>query len=193
AVDREWLMFLQQNPAPQIEQKKYEDCAKLLGRNPQPSKLATEAILWTSSQEGTDATLLAVTWAKEGSFSFNPPPNPRQDGGWDMGPLQTSTTYFMKEEFVNSISEDSFAVTGPAVSGVPFSGDPYLALRWGARAINYGQNFSSSRPKGVSERADLAGIYRAGPKRTGPYKTRVNEFNALHSGYDTFFECLRKK
>jgi YD repeat-containing protein len=181
-------------PAPQIPQKKYDDCVKTLRGNPQPSKVATEAILWTSGQEGTDTTVLAVTWFHESSFRFDPPPNPRKDGGYDMGPLQTSTTYFMKERFVDGIAPegDSFAINGPAVPGQNFTGDPYLALRWGARAINDGANYAKSRPKDVSARADLAGIYRAGDKRTGQYRTRVSEFNALQRGYDAFFDCLKK-
>ena len=162
-----------------------------MGKTPQPSKLAAEAILWTSSQEGTDATLLAVTWAKESGFDFYPKPNPRRDGGYDMGPLQTSTTYFMKDRFVNAVSDDSFEVTGLAVAGQPFTGNPYLALRWGARALNEGANYSKTRPGGISARADMAGLYRAGSSRTGPYQTRVNEFNALQPGYDAFFNCLR--
>lgn len=180
-----------QNPAPQLPQAKYDRCAKLLGKAAQPSKLATEAILWTSGQEGTDTTLIAVTWAKESGFDFNPTPNPREDGGYDMGPLQTSTTYFMKDRFVNSISEDSFAVNGPAVVGQRFTGDPYLALRWGARALNEGANYKKTRPGDVSARADMAGLYRAGSSRGGPYRSRVNQFNAMQPGYDAFFNCLK--
>ena len=138
--------------------------------------------------------MLAVTWAHESGFDFNPKPNPREEGGFDMGPLQTSTTYFMKPEFVNDIAPegDLFAITGPAITGQKFSGDPYLALRWGARAINDGKNYAKTRPKDVSARADLAGIYRAGNKRQGPYRTRINEFNTLSPGYDAFFNCLKK-
>jgi YD repeat-containing protein len=181
-----------QNPAPQIDQKKYDGCAKLLGKSPAPSKLATEAILWTSSQEGTNATLIAVTWAKESGFDFNPVANARDDGGFDVGPLQTSTTYFGKDRFVNTLSDDAGEVMGTFASETArFNGNPYLALRWGARALNDGAG-RKGRPKGVSALADMAGIYRSGSSRTGPYRTRVNEFNALSSGYDAFFNCLRK-
>lgn len=163
-----------------------------MGKSPRPSKLATEAILWTSSQERTNATLIAVTWFEESGFDFYPGPHPRKDGGFDVGPLQTSTTVFGKDRFVNSLSDDAGQVMGTfATKGVPFNGDPYLALRWGARALNDGAGIRG-RPKGVSALADMAGIYRAGSSRTGPYQTRVNEFNALHSGYDAFFNCLRK-
>jgi len=180
-----------QNRPPQIDQKKYDDCAKLLGKSPAPSKVATEAILWTSSQEGTNSTLIAVTWAKESGFDFRPGPNPREDGGFDVGPLQTSTTYFGKDRFLNGLSDDAGEVMGTfATKGVPFNGDPYLALRWGARALNDGAG-RGGRPKGVSARADMAGLYRAG-SRSGPYQTRVNEFNAIKPGYDAFFNCLRK-
>ena len=183
-----WL----QNPAPQIDQKKYDACAKLLGKSPRPSKFAAEAILWASSQEGTDTTLIAVTWAKESGFDCFPKPNPRKDGGFDVGPLQTSTTYFNKDRFVNTLSDDAGEVTGTWVTkDVRFSGNPYLALRWGSRALNDGAG-RKGRPKGVSDRADMAGIYRSGSSRTGPYQTRVNEFNALQPGYDAFFNCLRK-
>jgi RHS repeat-associated protein len=121
-----------QDAVTQIDEQKYNDCAKLLGGSPQPPKDAAEAILWTSSLEGTDATLLAVTWAAESSFNFRPGPNPRKDGGFDVGPLQTSTTYFGKDRFVNSLSDDAGEVMGSfATKGVSFNGNPYLALRWG--------------------------------------------------------------
>lgn len=180
------------NPAPQIDQKKYDGCARLLGKNPVPSKLATEAILWASSQERTDATLIAVTWVKESGFDFNPVANARDDGGFDVGPLQTSTTYFGKDRFVNTLSDDAGEVMGTFASETArFNGNPYLALRWGARALNDGAG-RKGRPKGVSALADMADIYRSGSSRTGPYRTRVNEFNALQPGYDAFFNCLRK-
>jgi hypothetical protein len=148
--------------------------------------------LWTSAQERTDATLIAVTWFEESGFDFRPGPNPRKDGGFDVGPLQTATTVFGKDRFVNSLSDDAGQVMGTfATKGVAFNGSSYLALRWGARALNDGAGIRG-RPKDVSARADMAGIYRAGSSRTGSYRTRVNEFNAFQSGYDAFFNCLRK-
>ena len=181
-----------QKTASEAAQTKYDECAKLLGNSPKPPKDVAEAILWASSLEGTDPTLIGVTWLAESGFDWRPGPNPRADGGFDVGPLQTSTTYFAKERFVKGISNDAGEVVGTnATPGEPFNGNPYYALRWGTRAINDGAGIKG-RPKGVSARADMAGIYRSGSSRTGPYQARVDYFNKYAAGYDKFFECMKK-
>jgi hypothetical protein len=182
----------QQNPghAREIERlnalvdSRYAECVRRLGNSPAPSQAATKAILTTSLLEGTDPTLLAVTWQKEAipPFNFSPVSNYRpEDGGWDVGPLQTSTTYYDKSPFTDGLP-NPFGTSRSETQA--FNGNPYSSLRVGARALNE----ISSRSRG---RADTAGIYRAGSRSPASYTTRFNEFNALSPGYDAFFNCLR--
>jgi hypothetical protein len=170
----------QQNPghAREIERlnalvdSRYAECVRRLGNSPAPSQAATKAILTTSLLEGTDPTLLAVTWQKEAipPFNFSPVSNYRpEDGGWDVGPLQTSTTYYDKSPFTDGLP-NPFGTSRSETQA--FNGNPYSSLRVGARALNE----ISSRSRG---RADTAGIYRAGSRSPASYTTRFNEFNAL--------------
>ena len=98
------------------------------------------AIVGTSALEGTDPTLIAVTWAAEAipPFNFYPVSNPRNDGGSDVGPMQTATTVYNKAPFTDGVA-DPFGTTRSNTQA--FNGNPYQNLLLGARALNdaYGQ------------------------------------------------------
>lgn len=168
---------------PVVSEQKYNDCLKHLGNAPAPPYGQATAIVGTSALEGTDATLLAVTWAKEASFNFWPVSNYRpEDGGWDVGPLQTSTTYYDKSPFTDGLP-NPFGTTRSET--VAFNGNSHSSLRVGARALNEVSSRSRSR-------ADAAGLYRAGSREPASYRIRANEFKSLSKGYDAFFNCLKK-
>jgi hypothetical protein len=173
-----------QNPVlPVVSEQKYNDCANFLGNSPAPGYSQTAAIIGTSALEATDATLLAVTWAKELSFDFSPVSNYRpEDGGWDVGPLQTATTYYDKSPFTDGLPNPLGTTRSETER---FNGNSYSSLRVGARALNEVGSRSRSR-------ADAAGLYRAGSRKPTSYRTRANEFNSLSKGYDAFFNCLKK-
>ncbi|MGI8732270.1 MAG: hypothetical protein ACR2LM_03085 [Pyrinomonadaceae bacterium] len=180
------VWFVPQKPVlPVVSEQKYNECAKLLGNSPAPGYSQTAAIVGTSALEGTDPTLLAVTWSKEAipPFNFSPVSNYRpEDGGWDVGPLQVSTTYYNKSPFTDGLPNPFGTVFSESQS---FNGNAYSSLRVGARALNE----IASRSRG---RADTAGLYRAGSRKPASYRTRANEFNSLSKGYDAFFNCLKK-
>jgi hypothetical protein len=179
----------QQPVVPPLPEQKYNDCAKLLGKSPTPPYGQTVSILVASALENVDATLLAVTWAAEAipPFNFWPVSNgPRDDGGWDVGPLQTSTTYFDQSPFTDGL-DNPFGTTRSKTE--PFNGNSFSSLRVGARAYTL-----DILPRSKS-RADAAGLFRAGnrnnPSKSG-YNDRVKQFNNWSKGFDAFFNCLRK-
>jgi len=144
------------------------------------------AVLDTSALERVDATLIAVTWAAESSFSLNPGNHYRySDRGEDIGPMQIANTIWNKSPYTDGLGD----VFGSDQSrGGTFNGNPYANLRAGARALN----------DAGGSRANKAGIFRAGATYQkndgGPeaYNRRVTQFNSWSGTYDKFFECLRK-
>jgi len=144
------------------------------------------SVLDTSALERADATLIAVTWAAESSFSLNPGNHYRySDGGEDIGPMQIANTIWNKSPYTDGLGD----VYGSDQSrGGTFNGTPYANLRAGARALN----------DAGGSRANKAGIFRAGAtyqkNEGGPeaYRSRVGQFNAWAKTYDDFFGCLRR-
>lgn len=200
--DRESGSQRQEPIVPVLPVAKYEECAKLLGNAPAPGYNQTVAILVASKLEGTDPTLLAVTWGSEGGsdnngFRYHPESNYRpEDGGWDVGPLQASTTYYNKSPYTDGLDNPFGNVFSESQ---PFNGNYFSSLRVGARALNGESQRGAGRPKNVSARADAAGLYRAGHRVNkksgrpdGRYWDRVARFNSWSKGYDAFFNCLKK-
>jgi hypothetical protein len=178
-----------QQPVPVISEQKYNDCAKKLGSSPDPGYNQALSVLWASALDKVDPTLLAATWAAEAipPFNFTPVSNYRPgDGGWDVGPLQSSTTYYNKSPFTDGLNNPFGTVFSETQ---PFNGNSFSSLRVGARAYAL-----DILPRSKS-RADAAGLYRAGnrknPAKSG-YNDRVKQFNNWSKGYDAFFNCLKK-
>lgn len=171
---------------PVLPEQKYNDCLKHLGKSSAPPYGQTVAILVASALDKVDSTLLAVTWAKEAipAFNFWPVSNYRpEDGGWDVGPLQASTTYYNKSPFTDGLHNPFGTVFSESEA---FNGNSFSSLRVAARAYTL-----DILPRSKS-RADAAGLYRAGSRKPNSYRTRANEFTSLSKGYDAFFNCLRK-
>jgi hypothetical protein len=174
----------------------YDACKKTLGGSPEPGKSQAAKILGVSVIERTPAVLLAVTWGSEATdqqthlFDEYPVANYRPgDNGWDVGPGQTSTTYYNKPRFTEGLP---LAFGNNFSESARFNGDPFQNLRATARA------YSLDIIPRARSLADAAGLFRAG-RRTDPktrqedsrYRARVTQFNDLEGGYSNFFECLR--
>ena len=163
--------------------KNYSKCLGKLGKALAPGQNQAADILWVSALEGVDATVIAVSWRRESTFSYNPVSNYRPgDQGWDVGPLQTATTYYNRSPFTDGLFNPFGTVFSETQS---FNGNPQQSLIVGARALAE----IVRRSRG---RADVAGLYRAGSRKPASYGIRTGEFNQDAPDYDAFFNCLRQ-
>ncbi len=167
---------------------RYTDCSRHLGGSPAPSIEATKSILSTSILEGVSATLLAVTWNAESSFSSNPYSNPNDGSAnnTDVGPMQINYGTFNGWASLAGLGN----VFGTTTTGRQvFNGNEYDNLRAGARILNsYG-----------GEGRTAAGRYRAGtgafsrtPAGRAAFNARAGQYDRWAGGYDAFFNCLRR-
>lgn len=158
---------------------KWMDCISKI----RPSRFLTfgdtKKLLKTHEQEGTDLTLMTVTWQLESGFDDNPL-NGRHERGnptGDIGPGQLYPGIWEKSPFTDGL-RNPFG-SARAV-GDRFNGDVSENLMLMARAYN------SMR----GTRSQMAGLYKAG-STTGPgYQQRVTSFNQLAPTWDRFYNCL---
>lgn len=130
--------------------------------------------------------MLAVTWAAESGFDFNPDSNPN-DGSAnnaDIGPMQINYRTFNGWAPLDGLGD----VFGTTTTGRHrFDGNSYDNLRAGARILNsYGQG------------RNAAGLYRTGtgafartPVGRAAFNARVGQYDQWAAGYNAFFNCLR--
>jgi hypothetical protein len=175
----------------------YEKCKGLADI---PEK-AANLILDAARMEGADPTLIAVTMKNESSFGGNLAPNPRIDkkgnynGYFDVGYMQIANdpAIWNKSPYIDELPNayGTIAMDVNTRKMLTFDGDALENVRLGARALIASSGWKG-RPKGVSVRADAAGIYRAGSRDPASYGIRVNEFNRDYRAYDRFFLCMRR-
>jgi len=135
---------------------------------------------------------MAVTWASEAipPFEYYSDSNPRWNtntrtyDGADVGPMGIANNgVYAKAPFTSGLANPMGTFT---TEKKRFDGNPFDNLRWAARA------YTMDILRRTRDRANAAGLYRAGT-RTGPgYSDRVAQFNKESKGYDDFFKCLRE-
>jgi RHS repeat-associated protein len=179
-------------------QEIYDRCKNKAGGSSELPKLAAAyAVLSMAKQEGISATLLAVTWYKESTFSYfgdNIPSNKNDGtaGNVDVGPMQINYNTFAKWKPLYGVGyqglpiDDENNVFGPDRNG-DFSGSINSNLSAGARILkSYG-----------GDDRNRAGLYRSGngdflktKQGKAEYNARAGEYDRLKPIYDIFFSCL---
>ena len=145
-----------------------------------------------SNRTGVDPTLLSVTWRFEGgydAFGFNFQPTngmhtPSTQVG-DVGPGALYPPTWNKSPYTDGLS-NPFGTN--LNRGQVFNGNAFENLMVTGRALN-----SFAGPATGAQRADVAGLYRAGSRTNPGYKERVQNFKDNVKNYDAFFGCLAKK
>ena len=142
-----------------------------------------------ANRTGVNPTLLSVTWRFEGGsdqrgeFNFAPVNGmhtPSVQMG-DVGPGQLYPGTWNKSPYTDGLS-NPFGTN--LNRGEPFNGSPFDNLMVTGRALGTAQG---------KDRANAAGIYRAGKSTNAGYNDRVKNFNDNKAGYDAFYDCLAKK
>jgi hypothetical protein len=168
--------------------KNYDACLKELKGTLAPGRNQAADILAVSAIEHVDATLMAVTWGSEAipPFDSNPRWNNKTHSydGADVGPMGIANNgVYAKAPFISGLANPMGTFT---TEKKRFDGDPFDNLRWAARA------YTMDILKRTKDRAQAAGLYRAGTP-TGPgYSDRIKQFNGQSRGYDNFFKCLKE-
>ncbi len=182
-----------------FDKSKYEDCASSAwGKSRgafEPGYLQAGIIRHVSRAEGVSETLLAATWRLEGGttgseFAMNPVNNGNDGttGNVDIGPGQINCNTWANSSILSGMYLET--VFGASLEGgQTFDGDPEWNLHAVARIL---RSFSGTD-------RNRAGKYRTGdgqwskkPAGRSAYDARVSAFDRLKSGYDKFFNCLRK-
>ena len=167
----------------------YQDCLSSLGNAPAPGLSQAAEILMVANRTGVNPTLLSVTWRFEGGsdqrgeFNFAPVNGmhtPSVQMG-DVGPGQLYPGTWNKSPYTDGLS-NPFGTN--LNRGEPFNGSPFDNLMVTGRALGTAQG---------KDRANAAGIYRAGKSTNAGYNDRVKNFNDNKAGYDAFYDCLAKK
>ncbi len=164
---------------PVLPEQKYDDRAKLLGKSPAPGYNQTVSILVASALDKADPTLIAVTWAAESSFSFHPVSNYRpEDGGWDVGPLQASTTYYDKSPFTDGL-HNPFGTTR-SESEPLYDNNGNLTQKTDARGVISIYAYDALNRNTTVDYSDTTGI---NPDITRVYDTGTNGKGRLRESY----------
>jgi YD repeat-containing protein len=181
---------LRQNPSePQgTFDKAYADCKGQLGKSVAPGLAQAADILMVANRTGVDPTLLSVTWRFEGGydqFGFNFQPTngmhtPDVQMG-DVGPGQLYPDTWNKSPYTDGLT-NPFGTN--LNRGQVFNGNAFENLMVAGRALGTARG---------AQRANAAGLYRAGSSTNPGYKERVQNFKDNVKNYDAFFGCLAKK
>ncbi len=169
----------------------YLGCVGNLKSSPPPGITQTAYLIQAADTEGTDRTLLAITWQHEGGydnngFKFFPTTGLHTSDQLigDIGPGQLFPGIWDKV----ANDKDKGLLKNPFGSnravGEVFNGNVLDNLRLTARALG--------PARGVA-RAKAAAIYRAGGPKGAGYKDRIQNFKDHFKNYDAFFNCLRGK
>ena len=171
----------------------YQNCLGALGNSVAPGLGQAADILWVANRTGVDPTLLSVTWRFEGSTNdlgqFNLAPTTNKHSAdtniGDVGPGQLYPPTWNKSPYTDGL-RNPFGTNTQV--GQSFNGNSVENLVVTARALN-----SFAGPVRGANRADAAGLYRAGSRTNEGYKERVQNFKNNYKNYDRFFGCLAKK
>lgn len=176
---------------PQKSLDVYDRCSKLA---PEISLGAYLYIRDTLKDENVDPTLLAVTWANEGSFRTRPEnnQNSQREGDVDIGPMQINYRQWANWSGFQGLPLGVDGVFGNSLLGrQEFNGSVLTNLRAGARILNEELRASNGN------RADAAGYYTSGrgqyvktPPGQRDFRHRRDSFNRLQRAFDKFFECV---
>lgn len=166
----------------------YQSCRGTLGNSIAPGLAQAADILTVANRTGVDPTLLSVTWRFEGGydqFGFNFQPTngmhtPSTQTG-DVGPGQLYPDTWNKSPYTDGLT-NPFGTN--LNRGQVFDGNAFESLMVTGRALGTAQG---------AQRANAAGLYRAGSSTNPGYKERVQNFKDNVKNYDAFFGCLAKK
>lgn len=166
----------------------YQSCLGSLGNSTAPGLAQAADILMVSNRTSVDPTLLSVTWRFEGgtnAFGFEFVPTngmhtPATQTG-DVGPGQLYPDTWNKSPYTDGLS-NPFGTN--LNRDQVFNGNAFENLMVAGRALGQARG---------AQRADAAGLYRAGSSTNPGYKERVQNFNDNVKNYDAFFGCLAKK
>jgi YD repeat-containing protein len=167
----------------------YQSCGGTLGNSTAPGLAQAADILMVANRTGVDPTLLSVTWRFEGGldqygqFNFQPTNGmhtPSTQTG-DVGPGQLYPDTWNKTPYTDGLT-NPFGTN--LNRGQVFNGNAFESLMVAGRALGTAQG---------AQRANAAGLYRAGSSTNPGYKERVQNFKDNVKNYDAFFGCLAKK
>jgi len=166
----------------------YKSCLGTLGNSIAPGLAQAADILMVGNRTGVDPTLLSVTWRFEGGydqFGFNFQPtngfHTRNTEIGDVGPGALYPPTWNKSPYTDGLS-NPFGTN--LNKGQVFNGNAFENLMVAGRALGTAQG---------AQRANAAGIYRAGSSTNPGYKERVQNFKDNARNYDAFYGCLAKK
>jgi hypothetical protein len=167
----------------------YASCLASLGKSTAPGLAQAADILDVANKTGVDPTLLAVTWKFEGGLDQNGQFNFQPTNGMhtpstqigDVGPGQLYPGTWNKSPYTDGLS-NPFGTN--LNRGQVFNGNAFENLIVAGRALGTAQG---------AQRANAAGLYRAGSSNNPGYKERVQNFKDNVKNYDAFFGCLAKK
>ena len=148
-----------------------------------PGLAQADRILTVANRTGVDPTLLALTWRFESGFDFQPTNGmhtPDVQMG-DVGPGQLYPDAWNKSPYTDKL-KNPFGTN--LNRGEVFNGNAYENL------IVTGRVLGTARG---ADRANAAGLYRAGASTNPGYSERVQNFKDNVKNYDAFFACLAKK
>jgi len=169
----------------------YLGCIGDLKSSPRPGVTQTAYLIQAADTEGTDRTLVAITWQHEGGYDNNGfkffPTNgfhTRKDPIGDIGPGQLYPGIWEKvaNDKGKGLIKNPFGSNRKVGEG--FNGDPFDNLRLTARALG---------PARGEARAKAAAIYRAGGPKGDGYNERIKNFKDHYQNFNRFFNCLRGK
>jgi hypothetical protein len=153
-------------------------------------------ILWVTGQVGgISEALLAVTWAMESRFTWNPVSNEghiREAIGpvYDIGPMQLNDFYTADEikRGVYSLAPYSWEqVLGTSWgSTVSFNGDPHANIMIGARKLAYLVGKQGSE-------IEAAGGYVTLNDNNLSSQNRKSQYDKYSSGLGNFFDCFKNQ
>jgi len=167
----------------------YGECLSSLKKSPAPGVTQTAYLIQTADTEGTDRTLMAVTWKEESKFQFYPETGLHSAGekDGDIGPGQLFPGIWEKtgNDTKKGLIKNPFGTNREYQQPrLVFNGDPFDNLRLTARALGGARG---------QARAKAAAMYRAGSPKGAGYKERLQNFKDHYKNYDAFFNCLRGK